>query len=138
MHSLVDGTSNQITFRHCWPRGQGFLVTILERNVHTSSSSQQDKTYTWLLSHRMASNTPNYRHIERHVTCPFDNSHSILPERLLKHIRKCKKNNEIRAESMLICPYSTTHYLKPEEFDEHVMNCYRQHALMRWFPNLRF
>lgn len=86
----------------------------------------------------MDSTTPNYRHIERHVTCPFDNSHSILPERLLKHIRKCRKNNEILAESMLICPFSSVHYLKPDDYDEHVKNCYRQHVLMKWFPNLRY
>ena len=80
----------------------------------------------------------NYRRQEKHVSCPFDKTHSILPERLLAHIRKCKKNNEILAASMLICPFSSVHYLKPEEYDEHVSNCYRQHTLMKWFPNLRY
>ena len=77
-----------------------------------------------------------FRRQERHVRCPFDDTHSILPEKLLAHIRKCKKNHEALAASMLICPYSTVHYVKPEEYDEHVKMCPRQYELMRWFPNL--
>ena len=32
-----------------------------------------------------------FRQREKHVTCPYDPSHSILPERLYKHVKKCEK-----------------------------------------------
>ena len=73
---------------------------------------------------------------ERHLTCPFDPTHSILPDRMLKHIEKCKKINHEIASKMKVCPFSKTHYLKIDEFEEHVLYCPRQHEIKRWFPQM--
>ena len=79
-----------------------------------------------------------FRRMEKHLTCPFDPSHAILPDKMLRHIDKCKKNNEQIAANMLVCPYSKTHYLKIDEYQEHVLHCTRRHERMKWFPNMKF
>ena len=81
--------------------------------------------------------TSQFRKVEKHFSCPFDPSHSILPERMLKHIEKCKKNNEDIASKLKVCPYATTHYLKIDEFEDHVANCPRKHDIERWFPQMK-
>ena len=79
-----------------------------------------------------------FRRMEKHLTCPFDPSHAILPDKMLRHIDKCKKNNEQIAATMLVCPYAKTHYLKSDEYEEHVLHCKRKHDRMKWFPNMKF
>ena len=81
--------------------------------------------------------TSQFRKNERHLTCPFDPSHSILPDRMLRHIEKCKKINQEIASKMKVCPYSKTHYLKIDEFEDHVLHCPRQHEIKRWFPQMK-
>ena len=78
----------------------------------------------------------SYRQKEKHVTCPFIPSHSILPERLYKHIRKCSVQNPDIASKMRVCPFLWTHIIKEEEFEEHVRECPRRDTIRRWFPNL--
>ena len=91
-----------------------------------------------MLCHHTVNMSNQFRKIEKHLTCPFDSSHSILPDRMLKHIDKCKKNNEEIASRMLVCPYAKTHYLKIEEYHQHVLECPRQHEINRWFPKMQF
>ena len=78
----------------------------------------------------------SYRQKEKHVTCPFIPSHSILPERLYKHIRKCSVQNPDIASKMCVCPFLWTHIIKEEDFEEHVRHCPRRDTIRRWFPNL--
>ena len=72
--------------------------------------------------------------MEKHLQCPFDPSHSIIPERMGKHLRKCSVNNADIASKMKMCPFSSTHILKPEEYEEHIKECPRRDVIRTWFP----
>ena len=98
--------------------------------------TKTDHSHSSVHTANIESNMNSYRLRERHVTCPFDESHSILPERLWKHIAKCKKNNQAIAATLIRCPYSSVHYLKPDEYDEHIQHCPRKFELMKWFKNV--
>ena len=75
-----------------------------------------------------------YRQMEAHVRCPYDETHSILPERLWKHIRKCSLQNPHIASKMKTCPYLSTHIVKDEDFEQHVKECPRREVIHRWLP----
>ena len=79
-----------------------------------------------------------FRQREMHLRCPFDQTHSILPDRMLRHIMKCKKNHQALAASMVICPYSSVHYVRPDEYKEHVQICPRRFEQMKWLPSKNF
>ena len=81
----------------------------------------------------------SFRQREAHLTCPFNESHSILPERMLKHILKCKKNHPEVAATLIVCPFSPqTHFLKPEDYDHHVLHCPIGVERMRWFRDQKY
>ena len=75
---------------------------------------------------------------EKHVTCPYDPTHSILPERLHKHLRKCALQNPDLVSKMRVCPFLSTHIVTEEEFEDHVRHCPRRDTIRRWFTNLNF
>ena len=72
--------------------------------------------------------------MERHITCPYDPTHSILPDRMGKHLRKCSVNNADIASKMKTCPFSLTHVLKPEDYDQHVEECPCRNVICTWIP----
>ena len=78
-----------------------------------------------------------FRQKEKHVTCPYDPSHSILPERLYKHVKKCALQNPDKAlATMKVCPFLSTHIIPKEDYVEHVKNCPRRDTLRKWYPNI--
>ena len=79
-----------------------------------------------------------FRQREKHVSSPYDPSHSILPERLYKHVKKCALQNPDKVATMRVCPFLSTHIIKEEEFEDHVRHCPRRDTIQRWFPNLNF
>ena len=118
-----------------WEWGKVRLWAIWFSQVSTHSTSSEWTTHITTIT--MSDNKISaFRLKERHVTCPFDKSHSILPERLAKHIFKCKKNNEEIASRLIRCPYSSVHYLEEQDYFEHVQNCPRKFELQRWFGNV--
>ena len=81
----------------------------------------------------------NFRQREDHLTCPFNDSHSILPDRMLKHILKCKKNYQELASTLVVCPYAPqTHYLKPEDYNAHVEYCPVGVERRKWFKHQKY
>ena len=78
----------------------------------------------------------SFRQKEKHVTCPYDPSHSILPERLYKHVKKCALQHPDKVATMRVCPFLSTHIIKEEDYEDHVKNCPRRDTLRRWFPNI--
>ena len=110
----------------CLPRLQGHITTITTNWALARTTSP--------LLYRMST----FRQKEKHLRCPFDPTHSILPDRMLRHIIKCKRNNAALAATLVNCPYSSVHYLRPEEYEEHVQICQRRFEQMRWLPSNNF
>ena len=65
----------------------------------------------------------SYRQREKHLRCPFNECHSILPERFLQHIIKCKIANRDKASAMVVCIYSNFHWVKIEDYGDHLKHC---------------
>ena len=93
------------------------------------STTTAEGASTWLIM-------SSYRQKEKHVTCPYNPTHSILPERLYKHLRKCALQNPDLVSKMRVCPFLSTHIITEEEFEDHVRHCPRRDTIRRWFPNL--
>ena len=63
----------------------------------------------------------SYRMNERHLTCPFDATHTILPHRMPQHLIKCRKNHP--GMDMKTCPFNATHLIVPAEYKSHIVEC---------------
>eukprot|EP00094_Tigriopus_californicus_P000316 TCALIF_00305-PA protein Name:"Similar to GTSF1 Gametocyte-specific factor 1 (Macaca fascicularis)" AED:0.75 eAED:0.75 QI:0/0/0/1/0/0/2/0/292 len=55
------------------------------------------------------------------VTCPYNESHQILPHRIQYHIIKCAKNHP--EMDMAICPYNATHHIPRSQELLHLQDC---------------
>lgn len=55
------------------------------------------------------------------ITCPYNESHQIRPERMQYHLVKCKKQNP--DISLTVCPYNATHLLRHLEELDHYQKC---------------
>lgn len=55
------------------------------------------------------------------ITCPYNVSHQIRPERIQYHLMKCKAQHpEI---SLLVCPFNAIHHIRQSDQVEHLQNC---------------
>lgn len=55
------------------------------------------------------------------ISCPYNVSHQIRPERIQYHLMKCKEQHpEI---SLVICPFNAIHHIRKSEHVEHLQNC---------------
>jgi len=55
------------------------------------------------------------------ITCPYNVSHQIRPERIQYHLMKCKAQHpEI---TLLVCPFNAIHHIRQSDQVEHLQNC---------------
>lgn len=55
------------------------------------------------------------------ITCPYNVSHQIRPERIQYHLVKCKaRHPEI---TLLVCPFNAIHHIRQADQVEHLQNC---------------
>lgn len=57
------------------------------------------------------------------VTCPYDSSHRILRERIVRHLIKCRDNNKPQSLVMVECPINKNHIVREMEMHYHLINC---------------
>ncbi|KAI8516373.1 factor 1 [Branchiostoma belcheri] len=55
------------------------------------------------------------------VVCPYDHSHIVQSNRLLRHILKCRKN--YTGPDLAVCRYSAVHIMRPAEIALHEASC---------------
>ena len=101
----------------------------LSNTWQSLSTTTAEAPSTWLIM-------SSFRQKEKHVTCPYDPTNSILPERLHKHLRKCALQHPDLVSKMRVCPFLSTHIVTEEEFEDHVRHYPRRDTIRRWFPNL--
>lgn len=57
------------------------------------------------------------------VTCPFDEAHVILKERLQFHLTKCAYANKIKKSQVVLCPFNSVHRVPQWELNHHINIC---------------
>jgi len=77
------------------------------------------------------SNTVNYYEDPDLVQCPYMAIHQIRPERLARHLVKCRKDllekpthpDHKRAKAMVVCQYNQVHHIPRQERQQHELEC---------------
>ena len=76
---------------------------------------------------------------EELLDCPYDNAHKIIPDRLVKHLVKCRnsslKHQYKTAINIKICEYDSSHHVHKSQMEEHLKQCpsaqyYQQEAAL--------
>lgn len=57
------------------------------------------------------------------VTCPFDETHVILKERLQFHLTKCAHAMNIKKSQVVSCPFNSVHRVPQWELNHHITIC---------------
>ena len=63
---------------------------------------------------------------EELVDCPYDNAHKIIPDRLVKHLVKCRtslKHQYKTAINIKICEYNSSHHVHKADMEDHLKQC---------------
>ena len=73
------------------------------------------------------------------IKCPFNSTHWIRPNKMAKHLVKCKKNNPEKLKKMSVCVFSAIHYVESKDKEDHFLNCearknYSHSTLIELFP----
>jgi len=58
---------------------------------------------------------------EETITCPYNPSHQITPQRIQFHLVKCRKNHP--NSDVEICPFNSTHHVPKSERESHMTTC---------------
>ncbi|XP_068147843.1 gametocyte-specific factor 1 homolog [Drosophila tropicalis] len=56
------------------------------------------------------------------VVCPYNKAHTMLRNKLQKHVMKCKEIYKDEIE-LLICPFNNVHRVPAAEFHQHTKSC---------------
>ncbi|XP_017059496.1 gametocyte-specific factor 1 homolog [Drosophila ficusphila] len=74
---------------------------------------------------------PNF---EKHVICPYDKAHRIMPNRLAVHLIRCSRN--FPSTEMVHCPFNVTHLYSVADMMTHVSECQSRSDFERYkLPN---
>ena len=64
---------------------------------------------------------------EELLVCPYDNAHKIIPDRLVKHLVKCRtsslKHQYKTAINIKICEYNSSHHVHKADMEDHLKQC---------------
>ncbi|KRF98868.1 uncharacterized protein Dwil_GK27514 [Drosophila willistoni] len=64
------------------------------------------------------------------VTCPFDKTHRLMPNRLATHLYRCARNYS--GVEMKRCPFDISHVVSVADMQDHVLSCVYRSSFERF------